>query len=146
MANRSSVRCPADLAEDLLQEALTLGVQRPFVLHMQDAEAERWLRTTARNLFFMHLRRQRRRPEVEDAEVLERVWTQEADSDERAEALQQCLDSLTGRAQQALQLRYQEGMSRKAIGKRLGITTHGIKSMLARVRMTLRTCIERQIR
>jgi len=145
------LRCPRDLAEDLLQEALAIGLQRPFVLGMAEPEANRWLRTTARNLYFMHLRRQRRVPEVEDPEVLEQVWQEaleEPAGDQRdpRSALTECLQHLDGRGREALDLRYRDGMGRDEIGAQLGMSAHGVKSLLRRLRASLRACMERRMK
>ena len=139
------LRCPHDLAEDLLQEALSRGWQRPDVVALASEHCDRWLRTTARNLFFMHLRRQKTRPEITDVRLLEQVWVEEVQSDQRGEALRACLQTLPPRSRQAVALHYEQGLSRQTIGTKLGITAQSIKSLLRRARQALKRCVERRL-
>lgn len=140
------LRCPHELCEDLTQEALHAGCRHADVVALDDAQADGWLRTTARNLFFMHLRRERRSPQVEDPDVLETFWQQHVQDDARQQALHECLDMLGGRARRALELHYVEGRSRREIGAELGIGPDGVKSLLRRLRESLRRCTERRMR
>ncbi len=140
------LRCPHDLSEDLTQDALHRGWRNHEPLAGDERTADAWLRTTARNLYFEHLRRMRRRIEFEDTDMLERVWQEEVEADSRRHALGTCLDALGGRARRALEMHYVEGQGREAIGRELGIGVHGVKSMLRRLRQSLKECTERRLR
>ena len=140
-----SLRCPADFIEDCMQEALTRALRRPFVLRMGDRSAAGWLRTTVRNLYFMELRRRRQRPEVSDRGAIERAWEVFHETPLAQSALRDCLDELAPRAQRAIELRYHENAGRAAIADELGLTEHGVKSLLRRVRDRLRSCVEEKI-
>ena len=141
--------CPVELAEDLTQETFLAawGAREAITT---DAGADGWppagwLRTTARNLYFMHLRAARRSPSTVDVDGVEEVWQRHAvdeGSDGYRSALRRCLHELGPRARQALQLRYGEGLSRDELGLRLGMQSEGVKSLLQRVRKNLRACVE----
>ena len=140
------LRCPHDLSEDLTQDALHRGWQQRDLRSGDERSTDAWLRTTARNLYFAHLRRSRRRIEFEDTDMLERVWQDEVESDARQSALRECLDALGGRARRALEMHYVENKGRDDIGRELGIGVHGVKSLLRRLRQSLRECTERRLR
>src|SRR5688572_8867065 len=53
--------CPAQLADDLVQDALLAALHKG-IDRLPDADAAPWLRAAVRNLWRMHLRTQRRRP------------------------------------------------------------------------------------
>lgn len=134
------------LADDLTQETFVSVWKKPFVEHSSAATAS-YLRTVARNLFLMSLRRRKRQPMIERLEVADEVWrryTGEGDSDEWLDALRDCLEALNGRARQAVNLSYQDGLSRAEIGRQLELSEDGVKSLLRRTRELLRRCIEQK--
>lgn len=59
--------------------------------------------------------------------------------------LQQCLKRISGRASQALDLRYGDNLRHEAIGHRLGMQAGAVRSMLHRTRDSLRRCIDRHV-
>ncbi len=128
-----------ELAEDVMQEVLIRalahhGTARPG-----------WLRTTARNLLVDHWRREGRAPLSVDAAALERVWCAQ-DTDARRGALRACLDGLPARSRQVLELRYGDGLGWSEIGARIGLRAQGVKSLLQRLRVAVRGCVERRLR
>lgn len=134
------------LADDLTQETFVSVWKKPFVEHSAAATAG-YLRTVARNLFLMSLRRRKRQPMIERLEVAEEVWRRyagEGDSDEWLEALRDCLEDLNGRASQAIELCYHNGLSRAEIACELELSEDGVKSLLRRTRELLRRCIEQK--
>ena len=56
-------------------------------------------------------------------------------------ALEKCLNSVTGRSRELLQLRYFEDMSPQEIGDRVGMTPGAVRIALSRIRSALITCV-----
>lgn len=136
--------CPAETADDLVQETFLTVLQRPF--HDYDRAATKaYLRRVARNLLVSHLRRTGRVTVVEHMEVCEQQWQQWADDDDGEsllEALRACLEQLTERVRWALEMRFREKRSRQQIAAALKMTEHGAKNLLQRAKKRLRQCIE----
>ncbi len=61
-------------------------------------------------------------------------------------ALHRCLDQVSGRAWEALRMRYDAGLEPAAIGAQLGMAAGAVRVALTRTRAALRTCIERRLR
>lgn len=148
----------ADHADDLVQDALLAGLHKG--MHERaDAEAAVWLRGAVRNLWRMHLRTQRRRPEhlpVDGAAELTapelattaivRHGGDDGSGDDFVAALRQCLELLDGRGRLAIELRYGEHRSRLAMAERLAMGEQGIKTLLRRTRQALFACVQRRLR
>jgi len=139
--------CDDSLAADLAQECFVKVLEGEFQLENPQAMSS-YLRTMARNYYLMHLRRNRRMVSLPDEDVLECAWS-EHEGDDFGEsyrnALQQCLQALTARAQQALGLRYGQGASREQISLATGLDTEGAKTLLRRAKAKLKLCIERKV-
>jgi RNA polymerase sigma-70 factor (ECF subfamily) len=106
------------------------------------------LRQAARSLFISSQRRAARVAAAELDEI-EQTWTRWAANDDGQEllaALQKCLETLAGRARQALDMRFREGSSRAEIAAKLGLSEDGAKNLMQRAKQHLRTCIERTLR
>lgn len=134
------------LADDLTQETFVSVWKKPFVERSSAATAS-YLRTVARNLFLMSLRRRKRQPMIERLDAADEVWRRyvgEGNGDEWLEALRECLESLNGRARQAIDLCYHDGLSRVEIGRELELSEDGVKSLLRRTRESLRRCVEQK--
>ena len=140
--------CPAAAAEEVTQDALLQGLRDGRHRHA-DPRTLAWLRTVARNLWWMECRRRSRRPEVLDADAVERAWTEHAEpdgGDAYLAALRECTSLLPVRERTAIELRYGQGESRTAIAARLELGEEGVKSLFERVRRRLRECVERRRR
>ncbi len=135
--------CDPQRAEDLTHDVLLRAMRARF----RDAgvRARRaWLRTIARNAYRNALRD--RTPE--QLEAAERVWVEECGADggeAYVAAVRLCVAQLKERSRRAVELRYVEGLSRQAMANELGMTEDGVKSLLRRVRMALRACVERRL-
>ncbi len=138
--------CDAAQADDLTQETFLAVHRKPFEERSAEATAV-YLRTVARNLFLMSLRRARRRAIVANLEVIEEVWQQFAADDGEAyrEAMRDCVETLAGRARQAIDLFYRDQRSRAEIARELEMTEDGVKSLLRRTREILRKCVQGKI-
>lgn len=137
--------CATDEADDLTQEVFLVALRSP---PRHEAAARALLRQTARHLW---LRRQRddqgrARRLVEAADSL---WQQDCDVDDGdgwLTDLEACLQRLEARSRRAVDLFYGERLSRVELGVALGISDHGARTLLQRVRKFLRECIEQRRR
>jgi RNA polymerase sigma-70 factor (ECF subfamily) len=137
----------AALADDLTQDTFLEVMRRPFE-QFSDAATASYLRRVAHNLFISKRRREARMSVTEHADQFESAWMRWAgfDSGNRAlEALSECYQRLTERAQLALQLRFVKESSRQAIADRLSISEHGAKNLMQRAKIQLRECIEKKL-
>ncbi|MCB9887131.1 MAG: sigma-70 family RNA polymerase sigma factor [Planctomycetes bacterium] len=133
-------------ADDLMQDSFVLlgeALQRGERVIAPPA----YLRGVARNLLIASRRRQRRQPPtLEWADAVDRLAGEpHALEDARVEALRRCYERLAGRARSAIEWHHVDGVSYREAARRLGIQEQGIKSLLARARDALRTCIEQRI-
>ena len=138
--------CEPALADDVTQEAFIAAYRKPPV-ERSDAETGAWLRATARNIYLNHAKRERR--QVASLEAAEAAWaalTPVNGSDERLEALEDCLEQLPARARTALKLRYHEQLDGPELAGRIETTEQATRALLSRARKTLRECIERKVR
>jgi RNA polymerase sigma-70 factor (ECF subfamily) len=139
--------CDDSLAADMAQECFVKIIQGDPQLENPHAMAA-YLRTTARNFYLMHLRRERRNVSLPDPDVLEAAWA-ENEGDDFGEgyrrALQQCLQGLTERARLALSLRFGQGASREQISVATGLDPEGTKTLLRRAKAKLKLCIENKV-
>ncbi|MEZ5993504.1 MAG: sigma-70 family RNA polymerase sigma factor [Planctomycetota bacterium] len=139
--------CEENLAQDLAQETFLATIEADFEVRSHKATSG-YLRTTARNFYFMWLRRTRREVRLPDEDVLEASWAENEGNDEGElyrQALRNCLAKLTQRTRLALKLRYGENASREKISFATGIEPEGAKTMLRRAKDKLRDCIRKQV-
>ena len=136
------VGCTPNEADDLTQETFLAVVDRP--LHrFDDGVARTYLRRVARN-GFLKLRQSQRRRATAEMELGELAYEWYARTDDGAQvldALRACMADLGETARHALTLRYVEQLRRRDIAGRLGLTAHGVKSLLQRSYGRLRACI-----
>ncbi|MGE0609162.1 MAG: RNA polymerase sigma factor [Pirellulales bacterium] len=139
------------LADDLTQEAF-LAVHRKGFDERSTPETAAYLRTVARNLYLMDVRRTHRRTAAQAVsdhpELVEEVWRRFARDDggeEYLDALRQCVETLEGRAKQAIERFYHDDQSRAEVAAALEMTEEGVKSLLRRARELLRKCVEKRI-
>ena len=137
------------VAEDLFQEVALRAVERhPDI--PDEASAYAWLRTVARNCAIDWLRRNQRQPITLDDETLDLLdtqWTQEKanDSNELHEALSECINQLTPRAQQLVERRFKNQMSTKEIAEATGRKTDSIYTAFSRIYAALADCLRAKI-
>jgi RNA polymerase sigma-70 factor, ECF subfamily len=137
--------CDAAEAEDLTQEAFLVALSGP-VWSLDRPRRAAYLRTVARNLLFKS--RRKTLALLEDVEAVERAWSAFAREDggsSHLEALRGCVDSLDGRAKQAIQLRYESRASHGAMAASLELGEEGVKTLLRRVKERLRDCVQRKL-
>jgi RNA polymerase sigma factor (sigma-70 family) len=136
----------AEVADDLAQETLLRALRPEF--HPDAPGAFRWLRTTARNLFWRHLAARAREPDLAAWDALDAAFAKWADDggDRYAQALDRCVEALGERERRLLAARFGRRAPRGAIARELGLGGEGAKTLLRRVKARLRACIERRLR
>jgi RNA polymerase sigma-70 factor, ECF subfamily len=135
------LRCPATIADDLVQDTLVAALRQP------ETPPLAWLFTTSRNLWFAHLRARQRTVSLDQLQELHDRAIAELGSDggdARVAALRECIAELPPRSRLAVQLRYRDGLSRAEVASRIGLGDAGCKSLFDRVRAALKTCVERR--
>lgn len=138
----------AALADDLTQDTFLEIMRRPFVQY-SDAATAGYLRRVAHNLFISRRRRDVRMSVTEHVDQFDTSWMRWAGFDNgntALDALGECWQRLTDRAQLALQLRFAQETSREAIAQSLGISEHGAKNLMQRAKSQLRECIEQKLK
>jgi len=133
-------------ADDLTQETF-LALSRSKFEQRTPGETAAYLRTVARNQLLMLRRRQGRQIDTVGLEAAEQMWaTTVSDTGMNTilEALADCLKTVDGRAREAIDLFYRDGLSRKAMAAALSIKPEGVKTLLRRTRDILRDCIQRK--
>jgi RNA polymerase sigma-70 factor (ECF subfamily) len=134
-----------DEAEDLTQETFLAATRHgPGV----DAAHERvWLRGIARNQWLRSRQWWSRRRERTLADFTEQLWVErerdEGTGEETVRALRRCLERLRGRAREALDLHYRDGLAWDDVARRIGLQPNGLKTLVQRARRLLKECLER---
>lgn len=138
--------CAGQQADGLAVDALVVAVQRGAV-RFDERAAAAFLRRTARHLWLKERRADRRRA-ARQARFADEFWQRHLardDGDEWLDALGVCVEALPERSRRALDRTYRDGLGRADLGEELGIGTHGVRNLLARLRAALRDCIERRL-
>lgn len=142
-------------AEDLVQESFITAFRirdkcpRSGVFREENA----WLRAIARNIFLRDWSRRKMAMKAigpESIEKAESTWNQtflrgSDDGFDYLEALRRCLQGVSPKQREALDMRYSARKSRAEMASLLGMTEEGVKSLLQRVRAALADCVERRM-
>jgi len=138
--------CDRAMADDLTQETFLQIMQKPFEWRGQ-REAASYLRSVARNLFLVQVRRSKLIKTVEDLEQADAAWERAHgdEPDERQQALRECLEAVQGKAREVLHLQYREKAGGEEIAKRLGISAQNVRVIVHRARQSLKDCIQKKL-
>ena len=132
-------------ADDLVQEACVVALQRPDFDASSPAGVFAFLRTTARHL----LLRSRRSPvdeqELDEADAVWDARCHDGSGDDYVAALRQCVADLPARSRELLAATYGDGLGSPAAGARVGLGVDGVKSALRRLRARLFDCITKRL-
>jgi RNA polymerase sigma-70 factor, ECF subfamily len=144
-----SIGCDHTLADDLTQETFIAVIRRPFV-QVSPAATSSYLRRVAYHLLISYRRRQKKVSTTSELSMLDSQWMRWAgDSreggDDVYDALVDCFERLTERAQLSLRMRFADDASREAIAEQLGITEHGAKNLMQRAKAQLKLCLDGKI-
>lgn len=141
--------CEPATADDLTQDTFLRVLRRDTFVQHNDAATSGYLRRTAFNLMVSLYRKQGREQTVSEPAVLDEIWDRWAGKDlsgnQAVETLRICFGTLTERSQQALRMRFSDGISRVEIGKALNITDHGARNLMQRAKKQLRDCVEAKL-
>lgn len=136
-------------AEDLYQDVVVAAMSQietfNDVLHIL-----KWSRATLRNKALEHLRKQRSSASPLSADVLDVLEDHWAEQDtiaasDTADALRQCLSSLTSNARTLVEMRYGQGMRGTDIANSTGKSSHTVYVALSRAYKALGDCIRMRL-
>ena len=133
--------------DDLVQETFLALMRAKNFSYQGTVATSAYLRQVARNQLLQRRRKQGREVNTVELTAAESVWSEVAAEDgleQYIHVLRECIEQLSGRPQQAVQLQYQEGLGRAEVAAKLGISPDGVKTMLRRTRRKLRECVERK--
>jgi len=144
------IGCSRAEADDLAQETF-LAVWKSGFEEINQAASASYLRTTARSRFLMMLRTKGRRPRESDLAEVDADWVMLTGGapetwDERIEVLLRCLQQVQGKAREALDLCYCDGLTQAQIAGRIGMKPEGVKTLLRRAIEKLRQCMELKLK
>ncbi|WP_236622065.1 RNA polymerase sigma factor [Novipirellula maiorica] len=141
--------CDSSTADDLTQETFLRVLRQGNFTQHNDAATAGYLRRTAYNLLVSRHRKHGRVQTVAEPAVLDEIWNRWAGKDLTGDiaidALRNCMELLTDRAQSALQMRFRDDISRVEIGAALGISDHGARNLMQRAKQQLRDCVEEKL-
>ncbi|MFN7588313.1 MAG: RNA polymerase sigma factor [Planctomycetota bacterium] len=135
-----------DEAADLLQETFVQLLRTPFE-DRGPAALHRWLRTTARNLFYAHCRAVRRSPIALDPVAVETAlarYERDDDGVSYRHALARCLETLPQRQRELLE-GHVGGSDLPTLAAEHDLAPEALRSLLRRCKQALRTCIDRRL-
>ena len=128
------------IAQELARRFDEYDSERPFVA---------WALWVAKSRVIDHYRARGSNQVVLPNDLLGRLaetMAQQADGrNQRREALEACLEALTPKSRQVLDLRYVEELSAEEAAQRVGSTSGSVRVLLTRIRTSLAGCIERRL-
>jgi RNA polymerase sigma-70 factor (ECF subfamily) len=135
-------------AEDLVQEVAQVAAEK-FAEYDHRLSFTSWALGIARHRLLKYYRsRARDRLVLSEAalnrlsESLERV---EHEAEDRRVALRKCLERVTGRRREVLEMRYSASARVTDIAQHFGMSPDGVSVMLHRIRAVLFGCIQQQL-
>lgn len=135
-------------AEDLLQDVAQIVAEK-FATYDRRHSFVAWVLGIARNRILKYYRTKARDRVVLSEVALIRLGEvleqHRYESEARREALRQCLQQVSGRRREVLELRYRDNVKVAEIGARFGTSASAISVTLHRIRAALYDCIERQL-
>lgn len=108
-----------------------------------------WALTIAKHEVFAAAKDRSRLPQSLSPEVIEAICqtAPQADTDEaRISLLQECLDTLSPRSRQAIQMRYANSCRPSEIARQLSQKVESIYVTISKARKLLKECVERRMR
>ena len=139
----------AQQTEDLVEQTFIKAFQQ---LHRYERGRDfgAWIKEIARNEVRQEIRRylrEDRRLEVYQTHLLQAYDVPSAPTQQESleEALHHCTEKLPPSSAKLVELRYQTGLNFGEIAPIIGRTIEATRQQLARVRLTLRECIEKHL-
>lgn len=135
-------------AEDLVQEVAQVVAEK-FETYDRSRSFTSWALGIARNRLLKYYRtRSRDRLVLSEAALARLAVALENvahESESRREALRICLQQISGRRRDVLEMRYSKQARIGDIAAQFGMSPSGVSVMLFRVRAALLSCIQRQL-
>jgi len=136
------------LAEDVFQEVSILALAKRESIEDEEHFGG-WIRRTARLESLAALRRQGGGPRPlseQTLDLLDKTWNQRTQSGraDEIEALRYCLEKLSPRSQQIIQMRYEQGMKGFELAKALQRPLNTIYVTVYRIHRALSECIRKR--
>jgi len=138
-----------DLTEDIFQEVSVIVLQKVEEF-TAGKDLQAWCRGIARNVILREREKSRRLRTFEGDRIVELVDAAFAENDgrdlleSRHSLLRACIRMLAAPSRELLQLRYDSGMSLRAVAQKLGRTEPAVQVALSRVRKWLLECVARR--
>ncbi|HEY2158951.1 MAG TPA: sigma-70 family RNA polymerase sigma factor [Isosphaeraceae bacterium] len=133
--------------DDILQE-VAVAVMESFATYDHSRPFVAWTIGITRNQVGLYYRRRGRERLVFDPqamEQLERAFAEVRPRDVRIlDYLEECIQTLQGRARDLCALRYEHDLKPLAIASRVGMSANGVAKALQRTRELLRACVEKK--
>lgn len=132
-------------ADDVMQEVF-LVVTRKAADFQPETNFLSWARTVARFEVMAARRRKARtmmKPEV--LEAMQAACPEDFATDRKLRALTHCMDGLAPKAREIMRLRYHREHGPGEIAQLLARSVNSINVALAKARVALRECVERQL-
>ena len=107
-----------------------------------------WALTIAKHEIFALAKDRSRRPQSFSPEVIEAICqtAPPADDEDRVRALEDCLETLSPRSRQAIQLRYAGAHRPAEIARKLSLKVESVYVTISKARALLKECVERRLR
>jgi RNA polymerase sigma-70 factor, ECF subfamily len=135
-------------AEDILQDVASV-VAESFVAFDRKQSFVAWTLGIARNRILKYYRSRAKERAVlsEDALIRlgEALEKHQDDNEDRREALRHCLQQISGRRREVLEMRYRDNVKVIDIAEQFRMSPSAVSVMLHRVRTLLHECIDRQL-
>lgn len=135
-------------AEDILQQTKML-LWKHFGDYQRGTHFLAWARKVAFHQVLTYRRKKKREHLPLEEEVLEAVGAAVSELSDRGgarhEALRECVTRLPGEHRQLIQMRYFQEMEIPDIARRIERTEAAVYRALSRIRLTLMTCVRRQL-
>jgi RNA polymerase sigma-70 factor (ECF subfamily) len=136
------------LRDDVFQDT-ALSLWESFDRFDSEKSFGAWARGVAIKKILQQHRKTGRIPLATDPQVLEAIleaFDQTAhETNDRQQALQNCLEKLPEKSREILALRYEESVRGEEIASRLSTTRDAVYQSLARIRTKLESCIRKQL-
>lgn len=134
--------------EDILQEVARVCAEK-FSEYDRERSFLSWVMGIARNRVLKYYRSCARDRMVLSEAALERFEVSlerlEPEAEDRREALRHCMEKVTGRRREVLQLRYRDNIRVMEIAEQFQMSTSSVSVMLHRIRTDLLDCIRRRL-
>jgi RNA polymerase sigma-70 factor, ECF subfamily len=135
-------------AEDLVQEVAQV-VAGKFSSYDRERSFLSWALGIARNRLLKYYRTRARDRLVLSEKALARLGDAlervEGDSEDRREALKECLQEIQGRRREVLELRYRHNTRVREIATQFEMSPSAVSVMLYRIRAALYDCVQRKL-